>query len=192
LQNKAGFALIFLIAAMLYVTNAGTPWLSIAGAIYLFPYFLVGLYCARFPVQIKNQKALGYLLITAIMLFLLFFGQQYGGGRRSLNALIIGTIFCVGLLFIKAESVFLSKIGIYSYGIYLFHIFFTAASRIFFVKVEITEIWILFILGTTLGLAGPMFVERVAAKYNPTRILLLGMRPKETLVVAESSEESRK
>jgi peptidoglycan/LPS O-acetylase OafA/YrhL len=192
LQNKAGFALIFIIAAILYVTNAGTPWLSIAGALYLFPYFLLGLYCSRFPLQIKNQKALGYLLITVIILFLLFFGQQYGGGRRSLNALIIGTMFCIGLLFIKTESVFLSKIGIYSYGIYLFHIFFTAASRIFFVKTGITEIWILFILGTTLGLAGPMLVERIAAKYNPTRILLLGKRPKESLVIAESSGESRK
>jgi peptidoglycan/LPS O-acetylase OafA/YrhL len=188
LQNKAGFALIFLIAAILYVTNAGTPWLSIAGAIYLFPYFLVGLYCSRFPLQIKKQKILGYLLITALTIFLLLFGQQYGGGRRSLNALIIGTMFCIGLLFIKVESRFFAQIGIYSYGIYLFHIFFTAASRIFFVKVGITEIWVLFILGTIFGIAGPMLVERMAAKYNPTRILLLGKRPKENMIVAKGSE----
>lgn len=192
LQNKTGFALPFLIAALLYVSNAGTPWLSIAGAIYLFPYFLVGLYCSRFPVQINNRKILGYVLITTIILFLLFFGQQYGGERRSLNALIIGTLFCTGLLFIEFESLFLAKIGIFSYSIYLFHVFFTAASRILFIKIGITEIWILFILGTALGIAGPIFVERIASKYNPTRILLLGKRPKESRVFVENSDESKK
>ena len=177
LRNKTSFAIIYLLAATLYVTNAGIPWFSIAGAFYLFPYFLIGLYCSRFPLRIKNQKPLGYLLIITVMLFLLFFGQQYGGERRSLNALVIGSIFCIGLIVVEIESGFLSKIGIYSYAIYLFHVFFTAASRIFFLKVGITEIWVLFILGTILGLAGPILVEWIASKYNPARILLLGKHP---------------
>ena len=177
LHNKKSFALIFVIAAILYVTNAGTPWLSIAGTIYLFPYFLAGLYCSRFPMQFNNQKALGYLLLTALMLFLLFYGQQYGGQRRSLNALIIGTTFCTALLFTNVKSTFLASIGIYSYSIYLFHVFFTAASRIFFRKIGVTDIWWLFILGLVFGLIGPILLDQIASKYNLSRILLLGKRP---------------
>ncbi len=177
LHNRKSFALLFVIAAILYVTNSGTPWLSIAGTIYLFPYFLAGLYCSRFPMQFKNQKALGYLLLTALLLFLLFYAQQYGGQRRSLNALIIGTTFCIALYFIKVKSPFLASIGIYSYSIYLFHVFFTAASRIFFRKIGMTNIWWLFILGLVFGLIGPILLEQIASKYNLSRILLLGKRP---------------
>ncbi len=177
LHNKKSFVLLFLAAATLFVTNIGTPWFSIAGAFYLFPYFLVGLYCSRFPVQIKNQKAIGYLIVTAVILFLIFYGQQYGEGRRSLNALIIGTTFCTALLFTEVNSAFLARIGIYSYSIYLFHIFFTAASRIFFKKIGVTNIWELFIPGLAFGLIGPILLELIASKYNPSRILLLGKRP---------------
>ena len=128
-------------------------------------------------MQFNNQKALGYLLLTALMLFLLFYGQQYGGQRRSLNALIIGTTFCTALLFTNVKSTFLASIGIYSYSIYLFHVFFTAASRIFFRKIGVTDIWWLFILGLVFGLIGPILLDQIASKYNLSRILLLGKRP---------------
>jgi peptidoglycan/LPS O-acetylase OafA/YrhL len=174
LNNKAGFSAIFLAAAILYVANIGTPWLSITGAVYLLPYFLAGIYCSRFPLQLRHQTAVGYILLAAILLFLLFYGHEYGGGRRSPNALIIGTIFCTALLFTRMESEFLACIGFYSYSIYLFHVFFTAASRILFTGAGMKNVWALFILGTVLGLVGPIIAELIASRYNASRILLLG------------------
>jgi len=88
-------------AAMLCIANVGTPWLSISGAFYLLPYFLCGIFFSRFPFELKQKKIIGFLLMTAIILFLLFYGHEYGGGRRSLNALLIGTLSCTALLFIR-------------------------------------------------------------------------------------------
>jgi peptidoglycan/LPS O-acetylase OafA/YrhL len=162
----------------LYIANSGTPWLSIAGAVYLFPYFLIGLFFSRFPATPEPRKIIGYALLTVIVLFLLFYGQEYGGARRSLNALVIGSFSCIALLMTEFESKLLARIGFYSYSIYLFHVFFTAASRIVFTKFGISNIWLLFVFGTLLGLAGPIIFEIIASKADFTRIYFLGKRPK--------------
>ncbi|MCF8271894.1 acyltransferase [Chlorobium sp.] len=177
LDTKAGFAIIYIASAIACVANAGTPWFSIGGAFYLFPYFLAGLYCTRFPLQFDHSQTTGYVAITMVILFLILFGNQYGGERRSLNALIIGTTACIALLFTKAESPWLAAIGNYSYSIYLFHVFFTAASRIALMKIGIADTWLLFTAGTIAGVAGPILFERIAARHNASRLLFLGQSP---------------
>lgn len=187
LHNRAGFSAVFLAAAVLYVSNAGTPWLSIAGALYLFPYFLCGIYFSRFPVEFRYKRAAGFVFLGVVVLFLLVYGQEYAGGRRSINALVIGTVSCIALLFARFESGFLASIGFYSYTIYLFHVFFTAASRIVFRAAGLTDIWLLFILGTVIGLAGPVAVELIASKYTVSRILLLGKGPQKKRTIPPNS-----
>ncbi|UZJ41339.1 acyltransferase [Prosthecochloris sp. SCSIO W1101] len=177
LGKKSGLLLVFLIASIFYIANTGTPWFSISGAFYLFPYFLAGLYCTRFSPHLKYPRTTGYILLALIIIFLLLYGKEYGGPRRSFSALTIGTLSCFTLFLTKMRSEFLAFIGNYSYSIYLFHVFFTAASRITAMSTGIDDIWLLFILGTTLGTAGPILVEVVASRYDITRTLLLGKRP---------------
>jgi hypothetical protein len=186
LDSETGLAIVFFIASLLFVFNVGTPWLSIAGAAYLFPYFLIGLYCSRFPIDFQFKRAAGTTFLLMVILFLVFYGLQYAGGRRSFIALLIGTISCVSLLYIRFESVLLSSIGFYSYPIYLLHVFFTAASRIVFKSAGVTNIWILFILGTVIGLAGPIIVELFASKFPLSRILLPGKSPFKKGVMPEA------
>ncbi|NTV24975.1 MAG: acyltransferase [Chlorobiaceae bacterium] len=177
LNSRTGLLLVFLVAALLFLSNAGTPWLSIAGAFYLFPYFLCGIFCSRFPVEFRYGRVVGMVLLTIVIVFLLFYGLQYGGGRRSFTALLIGVSSCVSLLYIGFESGWLASIGFYSYTIYLFHVFFTAASRILFRAAGVTDIWLLFVLGTAIGLAGPVIVELIASRFSISRVLLLGKNP---------------
>jgi peptidoglycan/LPS O-acetylase OafA/YrhL len=174
LETKINFAIIFIISAIAFVLNVGTPWFSIAGAFYLFPYFLAGLYFTRFPLQLTHPRTTGYIAISIVILFLVFFGHEYGGGRRSISALITGLAGCSALLLTKAESTKLATIGNYSYSIYLFHIFFTAASRIGLTKLGVSNIWLLFIAGTIIGLTGPIVIELIAQRNKITRTLLLG------------------
>ncbi|NTU96530.1 MAG: acyltransferase [Chlorobiaceae bacterium] len=178
LDSRAGLGIAFLIAAILNVSNIGTPWFSIAGAFYLLPYFLFGLFCFRFPLNVKYSRYAGYFILVLVILFLVFYGQQYGGGRRSFNSLVIGILSCGSLLFIGFESRSLAAVGFYSYTIYLFHVFFTAASRIFFRAAGVSDIWVLFLLGTVIGLAGPILVDIVASKYDVSRLLMLGKGPR--------------
>ncbi|MBN1929743.1 MAG: acyltransferase [Chlorobiaceae bacterium] len=174
LESRKNFAIVYLVAAIAYVANVGTPWFSIAGAFYLFPYFLAGLYSTRFPLQLSHPQAKGYIAVAAVILFLVFFGHEYGGERRSINALVIGTLTCSALLFTKAESGWLAAIGNYSYAIYLFHVFFTAASRITLTKLGLTNTWLLFAAGTIAGLLGPIVIELVARRNRTASTLLLG------------------
>ena len=146
LSSRAGFFAVFLVACVANVARIGTPWLSISGAVYLFPYFLAGLYCTRFPLELKNPRTLGYLVLAIIVLVLIFFGSQFEESRRSPAALVIGMLSCLALYLARPKSHWLAAIGFYSYSIYLFHVFFTAASRIALSKGGLTEIWLLFIL----------------------------------------------
>ncbi|NTW11180.1 MAG: acyltransferase [Chlorobiaceae bacterium] len=187
LDNRAGLGVVFIIAGILNVSNVGTPWFSIAGAFYLFPYFLCGLFFSRFPLDFRYRKAAGYFVLAFVVLFLVFYGHQYAGGRRSLNALVIGAASCVSLLFIGFESGALASIGFYSYTIYLFHVFFTAASRIVFKAAGISNVWVLFLLGTLIGLAGPILVDIVASKHDLSRLLLLGKSPRKKKTIPPKS-----
>ncbi|NTW74099.1 MAG: acyltransferase [Chlorobiaceae bacterium] len=177
LDRRLGLFAVFVVSALLFVSNAGTPWFSIAGAAYLLPFFLSGLYCSRFPLEFRHQRALGAIFLSFVIMYLLLYGQESIGGRRSFNALVIGMVSCVALLYIRFESGALASIGLYSYTIYLFHVFFTAASRIFFKSFGLKHIGILFVLGTIIGLAGPVLVDLVASKFTLARLLLLGKGP---------------
>ena len=105
------------------------------------------------------------------------YGHEYGAPRRSLNALIVGLLFCILLYLTRMKSTILASIGFYSYSIYLFHVFFTAGARILLSRFGVTELWILFTVALAAGLAGPVIVELAASLYNPARILMLGKRP---------------
>ena len=75
---------------------------------------------------------------------------------------------------VKPSSEILAKIGIYSYSIYLFHVFFTAGSRIILSKVGVSDINLLFICSLFLGVFGAILTELFFDKYKITRLSLLG------------------
>ncbi len=177
LQRKTGFGVVFLIASICYTANIGTPWLSIAGFFYLFPYFLAGLYAERFPLNKLSLQQISSIMLAVLLVLLFMYGHEYGGPRRSPNALTIGLLFCMLLYLTRMKSTILASIGFYSYSIYLFHVFFTAGARIVLSRFGVTELWTLFTFALAAGLAGPVIVELVAARYNPAQILMLGKRP---------------
>jgi peptidoglycan/LPS O-acetylase OafA/YrhL len=65
-------------------------------------------------------------------------------------------------------------LGAASYAIYLFHVFFTAASRIATEKMGISWLPLQLMLGGVLGVAGPMWVEKWAVRSRLTGFLMLG------------------
>lgn len=89
-----------------------------------------------------------------------------------------GGVGCIFLMGIKVESKVLARIGLYSYSIYLFHVFFTASIRTFFMKIGITDINLLFVICLTAGVAGPIVTELLLNKNNFSRMCILGMPTK--------------
>ena len=176
LSSKISFTLVFFVTCLFYVSNLELRYFSISGFIYLLPFFLAGLATQRFNLSlIISKKIVGLILIIlACILITIYIGLIHIKSNRTPLALFIGCLSCYSLFSLKFNSHALAKIGIYSYSIYLFHVFFTAGSRIFLSKLGVTDINILFSLSLFAGVLGPIFFEEVFNKHKLTRLLFLG------------------
>lgn len=166
---------VLIIAAFLALA-VGQPYtklLAFKGFIYLTPFFLFGMSIVRFKISPLSilPSLLGFVGIMAAIYFLT--DGVYG---RSLLGCVIGMFSCYLLLGIRLKIHWLAKIGIYSYSIYIFHVFFTAASRIIVTKIVELPVEVNFLIGITVGILGPIFVYQVAVKTPYTSLSLLGQK----------------
>ena len=166
---------ILTIAAFLALA-VGQPYtklLAFKGFIYLTPFFLFGMSIVRFkmsPLPLL-PSLVGFSGLMASIYFLT--DGVYG---RSLLGCVIGMISCYFLLGLRLQIHWLAKIGVYSYSIYIFHVFFTAASRIIVTKIVELPVEVNFLIGLTVGILGPIFVYQVAVKTPYTSLGLLGQK----------------
>lgn len=175
------FFLIFLISCILYVSKIEIEVFAICGAIYLLPYFLLGMLFQRYDLKrYLNRISLSALLVVLLSLLILRgIGLIPEYERRSFFGLAAGAVSCTFFLATKLNIKILANIGYYSYSIYLFHVFFTAAARVFLYRLNIHDINLIFIIGLFLGTLGPVLLELVLEGTNPTRVIFLGKGPVE-------------
>jgi peptidoglycan/LPS O-acetylase OafA/YrhL len=115
------------------------------------------------------------LLIAAAALAVVQLGLPVPNpDRHGPWILLAGISLCALCVGIRVEVPWLARIGASSYAIYLFHVFFTAASRIALAKAGLTPLPLQILAGVVLGVAAPMLVEHWAARYGAARLLLLG------------------
>jgi len=176
LDKKNNFLIVFIIACVLYLLNIKLNYFSISGVIYLLPFFLAGMAIQRFSLLEIIKPKLGYLMLFSVFVVLLFILFDYVPlkPKHSIEALVIGILFCVGVLSIKRKNNILAIIGGYSYSIYLFHVFFTAGSRVILYKIGMTDLTIIFLISIFLGLLFPIIAERILNGTNTTRTLFMG------------------
>lgn len=178
IENPIGFSIVFFAAVLTYLSNFGTPIFSISGAIYLFPFFLGGMFFQRYRYIETLSVTVGLLMLSVAIftLILIFFDLLPPGKNRSFISLIIGLLFCIALLSLNFRVSKLAIIGSYSYSIFIYHVFFTASSRIALTKLGVFETNMLFIVCLFLGVFGPILTEQLLRGTNITRLLFLGMR----------------
>ncbi len=158
-------------------------WFSINGALYLMPYFLLGMAFYRTP-QLRDPGAISrrFTVVTglaALALTVLHECELVGIIPRLLNpdwpsgqlysALAIAFVYSLSW-----QSSWLVRIGAYSYSIYLFHVFGTAGGRIVAQHLGIARPELLFLAAMLAGVCGPIVLERILDRWNPTRVCLLG------------------
>lgn len=181
LRNPKSFSFLFLLIAVVYVSGIEFPenYFSVNGVFYLLPFFLAGLATVRFDLQAGRYY---YLLLIAglVVPYLYIFAQIQSADwmleRRSLLALWIGLTASFLLVRSGLRIGWLAKIGHYSYAIYLFHVFFTAAVRISLTALQVNQTLVLFIICTAAGVLGPMLLETTASKHRLSALLLLGKK----------------
>jgi glucan biosynthesis protein C len=175
------FALAASLALLSYQPFDSSELFSVSQAIYLLPFFLLGLGANRYRRFFFSPA----MVRVAIAAFLVGHGVHAYGflatadsfqDRHSLIAILVG--FSTTLLAVRylPRQHFLAYIGAYSFAIYLYHPIFAAAVRIAGDRLGEVPLSALFWLGLTAGIAGPVLVEKFARRRRVTRALVLGLK----------------
>lgn len=176
LSNPLLFSVVFGLAAFVYISSFDVPYFALSGAVYLFPFFLFGVLIQRFNLIRYLSVWHGWMLLVLVFASLILnaYGYLYAHDKRSIYGLLVGAVFCIGALSVRGRSQWLARVGAYSYSIYLFHVFFTAAFRIILTKVGIENTHLLFTVSLIAGIVGPIVAEKLLLGTNITRVFCLG------------------
>lgn len=153
---------------------------SFKGAVYLFPFFLLGIGIFRFRDFLLNNKVtflLFALFVAGIIIQQMsWFGYFPIQERKSVLGMAVGTISVLLLFKSKFKNNLLIWIGGYAYGIFLFHVFFTGGTRIVLLKAGIENQWTIVILGVLSAIFFSILAEIMISKFNVLRFCFLGLK----------------
>jgi glucan biosynthesis protein C len=158
-----------------------SPIFALDSAIYMLPFFLWGLGIYRFREAFDRRDVtlamLGITIATVAVRQLTLAGvMQLPIGRQDAITLVAGLAACALLLHVRFRISWLAKIGAFSYGIYLLHVFGTGGSRIVLAKAGITNEVVLFTIGLAAGIAFSIVAELILSKSAIARTLVFGRR----------------
>lgn len=181
LRGPIGVGLAALAAYLLSTQLETVTFLSIGGAFYLAPYFLLGLAARRFgPMDLKGATtAVAIVLACAFAVHawrVLTLPHAESVGRTHLLSPLVGGSAALLLLRYAPPSRVLARIGDSSFAIFLFHIFFASGSRLVLTKAGVDDLAILVGVGVLLAVAGPMALEMVLKRNAVTRRVFLGLK----------------
>lgn len=163
---------------------SGPTFLSLWSVPYLAPFFLLGLGYRRFEEQIADQPwvravvaaALGCLALQQLNWWLDF---GISTERFTMMSIATGLTCTFALLRYRSSQPMLSRLGLRSYAIYLYHLVGIAmASRVADSFGHAGHEHLVFASKLMLGLTLPIALEQVVARFAPTRVLVLGLRPR--------------
>jgi peptidoglycan/LPS O-acetylase OafA/YrhL len=196
----APLAAIFCAAVYLIFDRWQPDIFSSYKAFYLGPFFFLGVSVSYYTDPARNALSLPSVK-TASLVFLLV-GLTIEGAvvlgavpsqLEKLSSLVVSLSVVTFILSWKLVAKPLVWIGAYSYAIYLFHVFFTAGSRI-----AVHRIWpsrpleLAYVVGLAAGIFGPIMLSVLLLRRRETALLFLGVdtgstRSKERAVHAPAS-----
>lgn len=174
LRRPAGFAGVLATSALWFVFWDSPDVFGVSGAVYLMPFFLVGLALRRFTLDGRGSLALagGGLLVAAVLSWSVF-GQIEN--RATVAAkLLWGCGLAFVLMRTRMRNRWLAWVGRESFAVYLFHVFFTAATASALLAMGVRDVGVLLAAGLLMGVGMPMVVARIIRRSSLLDLLLLG------------------
>lgn len=151
---------------------------SFEGAMYLLPYFLVGMGVKRFGNQIYRAKSLYYVLAVVGMIVLQakwFYPHVLPHLYKCLLPIWLVPTLII-LLNQRFENRVLVFFGAYAYSIYLFHGFGTAGGRIILSYFGVHSEVVVFIVAAAVATFVPILVDKLLSHSRYLAIIFLGKR----------------
>ncbi|MDO5647747.1 acyltransferase family protein [Paracoccus sp. (in: a-proteobacteria)] len=161
---------------------------SAQGAVYLFPYFLLGVNLWRYRDWIASRR--GELIIIAATalsigvawnIATLHETGQLSLGRYDLQSILTSVGVCVVVFLTLPQVPALAGFGAVSFTIYLYHVFGTSGARRLAEGLGVTSIPVIFVLGVAAGFAVPWIIHRLSSQHPITRGLVLGQWPRRSI-----------
>lgn len=185
LLHGRGTVGLFLASCVVFLFDFFVPGnlMSINQAMYLLPFFLLGVVYIRFKPAFL--AAAGWLVPVCVMVILAasainFITLQNTGrmsmDRQDLQSLAMGLSGCMAAIIALPSVPQLEKIGPYAFTIYLYHVFGTAGMRMSLDGLGITSLSFHLILGLVAGIALPIGVHMTAMTTSAGRRWILGKR----------------
>jgi hypothetical protein len=173
------FLFLFLAVRDVLIAEEVPNVLSFKGAIYLAPFFFLGMGMQRHHEFLRNRIlafVMGIILVVGLMIQQLSWYDviDYNFSTRSGIGLSMG-VAGTSLLFLAKWNIgWLIILGQYSYTIYLFHAFGTAAGRILIKMAGIEDVVYVFYASLLLGLSAPFIAEKLIDPIQGIRMIFLG------------------
>ncbi len=190
LARPGPFLLVFAVAALMFVFVRPPVYLGLAGATYLLPFFLSGLACRRFDIRSRRIRGLAAMLLLCALAWLATRDSEAVAGVLAGLVLSLSSAFL--LLRSGWQVRWLAWIGGFSFAIYLMHVFFGAAARMFLNAIGVTDPYLHTLWGTAAGVLGPIAASYVIARSARLELWLLGKKPRPKVSLKTSSKTSSK
>ena len=187
LDTRRGWAMCTGVSLVLFVAArlpADLNLFSINGALRLLPFFLIGYGMRRHDLlDLRGRAAaiaaIAFAAVYAIRVTVIVDAWNPDPFTRRAISLVVGLLGIVLIYsarrYLTARS--LAWIGGFSFGIYLFHVFGSAGTRIALNRLDITTEVLVFGVCLVAGVMIPVVFQLIAGKWNPVRVALLGEKP---------------
>lgn len=173
--SRSWFA-YFAASVWIYLAHPGLIWFSVRGTTYLLPYFLLGLGLTRLQWDPQQQRRKTGLLFTVLGSALVGWLMWKGPALERFSApmLLAGLLLSAGLWCVGWRNALLARIGDYSFVIFLFHAFFTSATRMALQALVPDSRWLVLAVSLPVGVLAPVCVQWLIGHSNRCSTLLLG------------------
>lgn len=181
LSHWQGCAIAALATFALTVPAEPLDFLSINGAMFLAPFFFIGIAAQRFIRLLTRKQTIVLLAILLVALALHIHNvatmpPHMGARRGTWLSLVIGGLAPLMLVANAPRIWILGKIGHASFAIFLFHIFFVVGTRLVLSRLGVANIAVHLVAGLTAAIAGPMLLQSMLVRWKLGRRIFLGMR----------------